>query len=104
MGNEAVPLNYVPILVFIVMAVGFTVIWVGACLLRRRYIRNKGKEIELQPPPVAWGAPGYTYGDGIVDASQGGALKEANSQVAVVTAPDARGKRESKGWLTKGRR
>ena len=91
----------------VVMVVGLTAIWVGAVLLRRRYLRKKEKEIEMRPP-VAWGphqlqgaTGGYAYGDGVVDG-RGGAAKEARSQ-AVVTPADATGKRESKGWLTKNR-
>ena len=91
----------------IVMAVGLTAIWVGAILLRRRYIQKKEKEIEMRPP-IAWGphqmqgmTGGYTYGDGVVDA-KGGPTKEARLQ-AVATPADSRGKRESKGWLTKNR-
>lgn len=88
----------------IVLVIGFAVIWVGAILLRRRYIRKKEKEIEMRPP-VAWGPhqmQGATggYGDGVVDA-RGGAAKEARSD-ALATPAD--GKRESKGnWLRKAR-
>jgi hypothetical protein len=88
----------------IAMAVGLTAVWVGACLLRRRHLRNKGKEIELQLPPVAWGPRGYTYGDGVLDASQGVAVKELRSQIADVTPPDAKRTRESRSWLTRGNR
>jgi hypothetical protein len=91
----------------IVMVLGLTAIWVGAVLLRRRYLRKKEKEIEMRPP-VAWGphqlqgmTGGYTYGDGVVDG-RSGAAKEARSE-AVATPADTRGKRESKGWLTKSR-
>ena len=92
----------------IVMVLGLTGIWVGAILIRRRYIRNKEKEFEMKPP-VAWGphqmqgaTAGYKYGDGVVDASRGGGSKETRSQ-AIATPADG-SKRESKGWLTKNRR
>lgn len=89
----------------IVVVVGLGAIWIGAILLRRRYIRKKEKEIEMRPP-VAWGPhqmQGATggYGDGVVDTN-GGAAKEARSQ-AFVTPADASGKRQSKGWLKKSR-
>ena len=95
------------VVMLVVMVIGLTAIWVGAIILRRRYIRKKEKEFEMRPP-VAWGphqlqgmTGGYTYGDGVVDA-RGGASKEAILQV-VATPADSRGKRESKGWLTKDR-
>jgi len=95
------------VVMLIVMVVGLTTIWLGASLLRRRYLRKKEKEIEMRPA-VAWGphqlqgmTGGYTYGDGVVDA-RGGAAKEARSQ-AVVSPADGSKKRESKGWLTKNR-
>jgi len=67
----------------IVMAVGLASIWMGAVLLRRRYIRKKEKEIEMRPP-VAWGphqmqAATRGYGVGVVDARGGAAAKEARS-------------------------
>ncbi len=80
--------------------------WVGACLLRRRYLRRKEREIEMKPP-VAWGphqmqgaTGGYNYGDGIVDASRagpnhaGGHAKEFSATVAPIDGRKA--KRESK--------
>jgi hypothetical protein len=90
----------------IVVTVGLVAIWVGAILIRRRYIRKKEKEIEMRPP-VAWGPhqmQGATggYGAGVADA-KGGAAKEARSQ-ALASPADASGKRESKGWLKKNRR
>ncbi|PBP26424.1 integral membrane protein [Diplocarpon rosae] len=59
--------------------------WIGACLLRRRYLRKKEREIEMRPP-VAWGPhqmQGVTggYGDVVVEShgsasSSGGHGKE----------------------------
>ncbi|KAK6587354.1 hypothetical protein PZA11_000644 [Diplocarpon coronariae] len=59
--------------------------WIGACLLRRRYLRKREREIEMRPP-VAWGPhqmQGVTggYGDGVADSqgpprSAGGHAKE----------------------------
>jgi hypothetical protein len=94
----------------IVIAVGMVVVWVGAVLIRRRYIRKKEREIEMKPP-VAWGphqmqnqTGGYNYGDGVVDAN-GGRSKEAKILGVVATpAVASRGaNRESKGWLRKSR-
>jgi hypothetical protein len=100
------------VVMLIVMVLGLTAIWVGATLLRRRYLRKKEREIEMKPP-VAWGphqmqgaTGGYQYGDGVVDVSRGGGSKEARSDArsqAVATPADG-SKRESKGWLTKNRR
>jgi len=71
------------VVMIIVMAVGLASIWMGAVLLRRRYIRKKEKEIEMRPP-VAWGphqmqAATRGYGVGVVDARGGAAAKEARS-------------------------
>lgn len=92
----------------IVIVVGLILLWVGAWYFRRRYLRNKEREIEMSPP-VAWGPQqahagqgGYQYGDGIVDSSRtapgaaGGHHKELTSEVPV------HGKRLSKshmGWF-----
>ncbi|KAG0650789.1 hypothetical protein D0Z07_2659 [Hyphodiscus hymeniophilus] len=93
------------VVMIIVIILGLAVIWIGAFILRRRYIRKREKEIEMRPP-VAWGPhqmQGATggYGDG-VSIANGGAAKEARGQV-VATPADAT-KRESKGWLKKSRR
>lgn len=89
--------------------------WIGACLLRRRYIRKREKEIEMLPPvttgPHQLQAMTGGYSDGVFDArksnqyhSNGGHNKEASSVMAMVTpANGAKGKRESKGWLRKSR-
>jgi len=97
------------VVMVIVITLGIIIIWVGAVLIRRRYIRKKEREIEMKPP-VAWGphqmqnqTGGYNYGDGVVDAN-GGRVKEAKTMGAVATPAPARGaKRESKGWLRKER-
>jgi hypothetical protein len=81
--------------------------WIGACMLRRRYLRKKERELEMNPP-VAWGphqsqAASYNYGDGVVDShasnSVGGHSKEFTE--AVVTPPAS--KSGSKGFLTNNR-
>jgi hypothetical protein len=92
----------------IVMIVFISGGWVAASLLRKRYLRKREKEIEMRPP-VAWGphqlqgmTGGYNYSDGVVDASRGGRKKDMGG--AAATPADAtKGKRESKGWLTKNR-
>lgn len=84
--------------------------WIAACMLRRRYIRKKEKEIEMRPP-VAWGphqlqgmTGGYNYGDGVVDKGRAGkSFGGYNKEVSSAVATPANGKRESKGWLTKSR-
>jgi hypothetical protein len=105
----------------IVIFFGIVGLWITAHLLRRRHIRKREKEIEMRPP-VAWGphqmqgaTGGYTYGDGVVEASRGGRshgggghYKEAKldaQTVAIATPADGTrsGKRESKGWLRKSR-
>lgn len=54
----------------IVLFLAITLIWIGACLYRRRYNRNREREIEMRAP-VAWGphqtqsgpsGPGYSNG------------------------------------------
>jgi hypothetical protein len=91
----------------IVIAIGIIVIWVGAFLLRKRYIRKKEREIEMKPP-VAWGPHQMQhqtggYGDGVLDAS-GGRSKEAKGLGAMATPADTRGaKSSSKNWLRKNR-
>lgn len=94
------------VVMVIVVGLGIIVVWVGAFMLRKRYLRKKEREIEMKPP-VAWGphqmqnqTGGYNYGDGVVDAS-GHRSKEAG---AVATPADTTGaKRQSKGWLKKNR-
>jgi hypothetical protein len=80
--------------------------WVGACLLRRRYIRNKEKEIEMLPP-VALGphqlqAMTGGYSEGIFDSNRGKQYRASHSK-GLATTGGMNGKRESKGWLTKPR-
>lgn len=89
----------------VVIVVAIVGAWIAACLLRRRYIRNREKEIEMLPP-VALGphqlqamTGGYRYGDGVVDASRGqnhagGHHKE---MVSVEAAAANRANRHSKG-------
>jgi hypothetical protein len=59
--------------------------WVGAWLLRRRYLARKEREYELRPPGAPW-APSNVrakdnspYGDGVVDGV--GSKKEARNSV-----------------------
>jgi hypothetical protein len=100
--------HYKWVIMLIVIVVFIVGGWVAASLLRKRYLRKKEKEIEMRPP-VAWGphqlqgaTGGYSYGDGVVDANKGGHRKEMGG--AMGTPADAtKGKRESKGWLTKNR-
>jgi hypothetical protein len=96
------------VVMIIVIFFAMIVIWVGAVLLKRRYNRKKERAMEMKPP-VAWGphqmqhsTSGYSYGDGIVDASGSGGAKEARSMTPAMATP-ASGKRESKGWLKKNR-
>jgi hypothetical protein len=59
-----------------IVVISFAIIfgWIGACLLRRRYLRHRDRELELRPPPAPWvtgtthpSAPGpLPYGDGVV--------------------------------------
>jgi hypothetical protein len=59
----------------VVLTLAIILGWIGACLLRRRYIRRKEREYELRPPIAPWVAgqptahpgPGMSpYGDGVV--------------------------------------
>jgi hypothetical protein len=98
------------IVIFVLIVGG----WIGACALRRRYIRKKEREIEMLPP-VALGphqlqAMTGGYSDGVFDSGRGkqyghgGHSKEASSMLALVTPADGvKPKRESKGWLRKSR-
>lgn len=95
------------VVMVIVIALGIIVVWVGASLLRKRYLRKKEREIEMKPP-VAWGPHQMQnqtggYSEGVIDPS-GGRSKEAKGLSAFATPADTRGaKRESKGWLKKNR-
>lgn len=89
----------------VVIAVGIILVWVGASLLRKRYIRKKEREIEMKPP-VAWGPHQMQnqtggYGDGVLDAS-GGRSKEAKGMGTMASLADTRGAK-SKNWLRKNR-
>ncbi|KAG4437888.1 hypothetical protein IFR05_006607 [Cadophora sp. M221] len=102
--------------VIMIVVIFFAIVggWIGACLLRRRYLRKKEREIEMKPP-VAWGphqmqgaTGGYNYGDGVVDASRGGLSTSGGHAkeyaAAAVTPSDGRkAKRESKGLHKKNR-
>jgi len=91
------------VVVFFLIVAG----WIGACVLRKRYIRKKEKEFEMRPP-VAWGphqlqgmTGGFNYGDGVRDAPKGGpAPVPYNKEMPAVIATPANaakgGKRESK--------
>jgi len=84
--------------------------WIAACLLRRRYLRKKEKEIEMLPP-VALGphqlqamTGGYRYGDGVVDANRGAqshAGGHHKEMVAVEAAAAHGAKRQSHGLRKK---
>jgi hypothetical protein len=58
----------------VVLTLAIIVGWIGACLLRRRYLRRKEREFELRAPAAPWvagaahpSAPGpLPYGDGVV--------------------------------------
>lgn len=103
-GHNRLATHWRWVVFIVVVVVGLAALWIGAILLRRRYIRKKEKEIEMRPP-VAWGPhqmQGATggYGDGVVDA-RGGAAKESRSQ-AFATPSD--GEKKSRGnWLSKNR-
>ena len=102
--------------VIMIVVIFFAIVggWIGACLLRRRYLRKKEREIEMKPP-VAWGphqmqgaTGGYNYGDGVVDGNRGGHHGAGGHSkeyaAASVTPSDGRkAKRESKGLHKKSR-
>jgi hypothetical protein len=58
----------------VVISLAIILGWIGACLLRRRYLRHREREFELRPPPAPWvagtthpSAPGpLPYGDGVM--------------------------------------
>jgi hypothetical protein len=98
----------------VVVFFSIVVAWVVACVLRRRYIKKREKEIEMRPP-VAWGphqlqgmTGGYNYGDGVSDANRGGKsnakLNEKGAAIVATPATVNRAeKRESKGLKKKVR-
>lgn len=70
----------------VVLVFGITLGWVIACVLRRRYLRKKEREIELRGP-LAWGphqAQSAPYGDGVVDAETGRGGRKGKSVNTVV--------------------
>ncbi|TGO52719.1 hypothetical protein BCON_0136g00140 [Botryotinia convoluta] len=94
----------------IVLVVGITLAWLIAFYFRRRYLRKREKEIEMRPP-VALGphqlqntTDGYRYGEGAINAAEGGHHKEATRSTVTSTPAEAtRGKRESKSLQKKQR-
>lgn len=103
--------HYKWVIMLVVIVVAIVGGWIAACMLRRRYIRRKEKEIEMRPP-VAWGphqlqhaTGGYNYGDGVVDGGRAGKghASPYNKEAAAVVTP-SNGKRESKGWSSKKNR
>jgi len=102
------------VVMLVVIFFSIVIAWVAACLLRRRYIKKKEREIEMRPP-VAWGphqlqgmTGGYNYGDGVSDANRGG---KSNSRVNEKGVPvmgtpaniEKASRRESKGLKKKTR-
>ncbi|APA06528.1 hypothetical protein SS1G_12771 [Sclerotinia sclerotiorum 1980 UF-70] len=94
----------------IVLVVGISGIWLLAFYFRRRYLRKREREIEMRPP-IALGphqlqstTGGYGYGDGAMNAAEGGHHKEAARTTVTSTPAEAtRGKRESRGLQKKQR-
>ena len=105
-GRLRLSTHYKWVIMLVVVIVAIVGGWIAACMLRRRYIRKKEKEIEMRPP-VAWGphqlqhATGG-YSEGVADPSKGKNAVYNKEAVAAVTPSN--GKRESKGWLSKKNR
>ncbi|KAK0119236.1 hypothetical protein ONS95_008091 [Cadophora gregata] len=96
--------------VIMIVVIFFAIVggWIGACLLRRRYLRKKEREIEMKPP-VAWGphqmqgaTGGYNYGDAPGDGNRGGphvagGHSKEYASAAATPADGRKAKRESRG-------
>jgi len=88
----------------VVLAVGITALWIGACIFRKHYLRKKEMQYELRPPKAPWvggQAAGRTpYGDGVLESGKGKRPVET-----YVTAADARlkPKAEKQKWIVKER-
>jgi len=88
----------------IVLVVAITGMWIGACLLRRRYIRKRDLNYEMRPPTAPWvGGQSNThtpYGDGVTDLGLGGKSRGVDMSPA-----EARmmAKNEKKKWVVKER-
>lgn len=104
--------HYKWVIMLVVIFVAIVGAWIAACLLRRRYIRKREKEIEMLPP-IALGphqlqamTGGYRYGDGVVDASRGAQNNAGGHHKEMVsieaTAPNG-ANRHSKGLKKKNR-
>jgi len=90
------------IVMVIVIALAMITIWVGASMLRKRYIRKKEREIEMRPP-VAWGPHQMQHSTGgFGDANAGARAKEAKSMAAAAPAAPAM-KGGKKSWLSKNK-
>jgi len=94
----------------VVIVIAIIVLWIGACLLRRRYVRKKEMQYELRPPTVPWAenstkGPGpYAYEDGTIDSRIAGKQKERDSFVTPADARMASANRsEKKKWVVKER-
>jgi hypothetical protein len=74
----------------VVLIIAFIGGWIGAWLLRRRYLRRKELEHELRPPITPWVAGSglsqnqSPYGDGVVDSVGN---KEARTSNGVLATP-----------------
>jgi len=102
------------VVMLVVIFFSIVIGWVSACLLRRRYIKKKEREIEMRPP-VAWGphqlqgmTGGYNYGDGVSDANRGGKSNARMNEkgmpvMATPAAAEKASRRESKGLKKKSR-
>ncbi len=109
-SNKRLSTHFKWVIMLVVMFLVIVGAWIAACVLSRRYLRKKEKEIEMLPP-VALGphqlqamTGGYRYGDGIVDANRGAQSHAGGHQkeMASVEAAAAQGaKRQSHGLRKK---
>jgi len=94
----------------IVIVVAIIGLWIGACLLRRRYVRKKEMQYELRPPAIPWaesstkGAGPYGFNDGTMDSRAAGKQKGVDPYVSPADARLASANRtEKKKWVVKER-
>jgi len=97
------------VVMIVVIVIGIIVIWVGACLWRRRRLRKKDMQYELRPPGVPWAesslkaGPPYGYADGIVAPGAKGAKGKSAVRYGITPAEVQAEKAGRKKWIVKER-
>ena len=86
----------------VVLVIGIPALWVGAWLLRKRHLRKKEREIEMNPP-ASWGPHHAHGGNGLPqqesNVMSGGAGGHHKEMARDSTIPGRRLTKGKMGWF-----